>query len=105
MNLSELNTILKAAGYPVAYSHFKTIPSVPFVCYSVAYSSNFIADNQVTKRIDKVDIELYTDKKDIEAEQKIESILNEHGIPFQTVETYIDSEKLFQIIFEITLIY
>lgn len=104
MTLTELHTILEATGFPVAYSHFKTRPSVPFIAYSVAYSSNLTADNMTYKKISNVDIELYTDKKDLEAENTLETILNVNKIPFQTIENYIDSEKLFQTIYEITII-
>lgn len=104
MTLSELHAILEATGFPVAYSHFKTKPQPPFIAYSVAYSSNLTADNYVYKKVLNVDIELYTDKKDLMAENKLETLLNSNKLPFQTVENYISDEKLFQTIYEITLI-
>ena len=55
-----------------------------------------MADNQVHKEIDNVQIELYTDKKDQDAENKIATGLNDDEIPYQTTETFIESEKLFK---------
>jgi hypothetical protein len=109
MILSEIKTILEATGFPVAYSHFieaenLPVPDPPFICYLVAYSGNFIADNKVYKQIPTVQIELYTDKKDLEAEARVEAALDSNELPYQTTETYIDSEQLFQKLYEVRLI-
>lgn len=109
MNLVELRTILEATGIPVAYSHFvesvnDPIPSPPFICYLVVYSSNFSADNKTYKTIQNVQIELYTDRKDIEVENILEAVLDENEIPFGTTESFIESESLFQKIYEVRLL-
>lgn len=109
MTLAELNNILKATGYPVAYSHFtgtttNPIHDPPYITYLVAYSSNFIADNKVYQKINNAQIELYTIKKDLTAESTLETILDDNEIPYQTTETYIESEGLFQKIYEVRLI-
>lgn len=108
MTLAELNKLLKATGYPVAYSHFvaatdRPIPDPPYITYLVTYSSNFIADDKVHKQIQNVDIELYTNIKDLNSEAKLEAILDANEIPYNTTETYIESEKLFQKIYEVRL--
>lgn len=109
MTLAELNTILKATGYPVAYSHFtgtttNPIPDPPYITYLVAYSPNFIADNRTYKKIDAVQIELYTTKKDLAAEKKLEDLLDANDVPYNSDETFIESEGLFQKIYEVRLI-
>lgn len=109
MTLQEINMILKATGYPVAYSHFTAttnnpIPTPPYICYLSAYSSNFNADNKVYKEIDNLQIELYTTKKDLEAEKKIKDLLDENEIPYESTEAWIESENLFQKIYEVRLI-
>jgi hypothetical protein len=109
MNLQELHEILQATGMPVAYSHFtesdtEPLPTPPFVVYLCTYSSHFHADSKVYKYIDNVQIELYTSKKDLDAESRIEEVLNDNEIPFQTIETYIESEQLFQKIYEVRLV-
>ena len=108
MNLTELKTILEATGYPVAYSHFtetenEPLPSLPFIVYISTYSSNFMADNKVHKAIQNVQIELYSNQKDLEAEAKVEAVLDDHEIPFQTTEAYIEAEELYQKIYEMRL--
>lgn len=104
MNLAELKQILDVAGYPVAYSHFNAPPSPPYICYLVAYSSNFYADNKVLQKISNLQIELYTFKKDLTAEQKLENVLDDNDIPYESTEVFIESEKLFQKIYEVRLI-
>lgn len=104
MTLSELNTILKQTGYPVAYSHFNSKITIPFITYLVHYSSNFTADDKVYKKIDNVNIELYTNKKDLDAERKLEAILDENEIAYETTEEWIEKEKIFQRIYEVRLI-
>ena len=103
MSLVELKKLLDATGYPVAYSHFNESKPVPYITYLVTYSSNFHADNKVHKKIQNVDIELYTDKKDLQAELIVEDILDTNEIPYDTTETFIDSEMLFQKIYEVRL--
>lgn len=103
MTLSELNAILKSSGYPVTYSHFKDAQTPPFICYWSPYSPNFIADNKVYKKIDVVQIELYTTKKDLAAEKKLEDLLDANDLPYEPIESFIESEQLFQRIYEVRL--
>lgn len=108
MTLVELKKVLDATGLPVAYSHFTAtatnpLPKPPYITYLVSYSSNFIADNKVYKKIDNVQVELYTNKKDLVSENKLETQLDNSDIPYQSIETYIESEKLFQKIYEIKI--
>ena len=71
MTLEELNNILKETGYPVAYSHFKQRQTLPFITYLVEGTSNFFADDKVLLKVEQINIELYTSKKDLEAEKII----------------------------------
>lgn len=104
MTLIELVKLLKATGYPVAFSHFKQTPSVPFITYTTPDTDNFHADNMTYVKIINADIELYTNKKDLEAEQRIEALLEAAEIPWDAYQTYIESEKLFQKVYEIGVI-
>ncbi len=104
MTLAELKKLLDATGYPVAYSHFNEAKPVPYICYLVTYSPHLHADNKVYHKIDSVDIELYTDKKDLHAESVLEAILDSNDLPYEPIETFIESEKLFQKIYEVRLI-
>lgn len=104
MTLEELYLILKNTGLPVAYSHFNQKKSPPYITYLSAYSSNFIADNKVYKKSNNIQIELYTKYKDLEVEKKLEDLLDENEVVYETTEAWIESEKLFQRIYEVRLI-
>lgn len=98
MTLAELVTILKSTGYPVAYSHFNSdsVPPPPFITYRVDGSANYFADDRVHQKINNVLIELYTNKKDLSAETAVETALDANDLPYETTETWIESEMLFQ---------
>lgn len=108
MTLEQLALILQSTGLPVAYSHFvqsenEPLPQPPFITYLVAYSSNFGADNKVYYQIRNIAIELYTDTKDLEIERIVEQTLNDNELFYQSTESYIESEQLFQKIYEVRL--
>ena len=42
-------------------------------------------------------------EKDLEAEAIVEELLNENELPFYTSETFIDSEQIYQKIYEVRL--
>lgn len=63
-------------------------------------TDNFSADGVVYRAIDELNIELYSEEKDPEAEKKIADWLTENGLFFEKQEYYIESEKMFQVIFE-----
>lgn len=103
MTLAELYNILKSTGYQVTYSHFDNAQVTPYITYLVTYSSNMFADNKVHKKISNVQIELYTEKKDLSVEGKLEEILDANDLPYESTEAYIPSENLFQKIYEVRL--
>jgi hypothetical protein len=109
MTLVEFKLLLDQTGFLVTYSHFtptknNPVPNPPYICYLETISSNFNADNKVYKKIPNVQVELYTKKKDLDAEVNLEAILDSNEIPYETSESFIESEKLFQKIYEMRLI-
>lgn len=109
MTQAELYQALKAIGFPVAYSHFEDTPQnpapkPPFITYQFVYSSDVKADNQNYVEISNFQIELYTAKKDLAAEKLVQDKLKELKLPYMKIETYLESEKLYQVIYEIQLI-
>lgn len=103
MTLVELKNLLDATGYPVAYSHFNKPVEPPFIAYLVNNNPNFIADNKTYHKIKDIDIELYTTKKDESVEVVLEDLLDQHDIPYEPFELYVESEKLFQKTYEVRL--
>ena len=99
--MEELLQILNETQIPFAYHHFAEgeSPEPPFICYLLPGSKNFSADRKVYYKINEVHIELYTDLKDLAVEQKLEVVLDEHGIFYNKSETWIESEKLYEVLY------
>ncbi len=104
MTQKELFKALKETGLPVAYNHFINPPNPPYLVYLFSYSNDFMADDYNYEEIGNYQIELYTTKKDIENENKVENKLKEFELPYSKIETYIESEELFQILYQTILI-
>lgn len=99
--MEELLQILSDTQIPFAYHHFAEgeSPEPPFICYLLPGSNNFSADGKVYYKINEVHIELYTDLKDLAVEQQLEDVLDEHGIFYNKSETWIESEKLYEVLY------
>lgn len=97
MTLNDLYKELKQElKIPVAYDHFEESPSVPFIAYVDEGKSVFIADRNVYTKKTKIRIELYTEEKDIELEEKLEELFYKKNIIFDDDATvYISKEKLY----------
>ena len=93
--------IMEALRLPFAYDHFTEgeSPEPPFVCFLLPGSNNFSADGRVYHKITIVHIELYTDLKDPELESHLEAVLDECGIFYDKTEVWIDSEKLYEVLY------
>jgi len=100
--VKELISILKEADIPFAYDHFAEgeSPKPPFICYRMPQSENFAADGMTYFKIDGVSVELYTDVKDPTLERRIEDILDIHSIFYNKSETWIESEKLYEVLYQ-----
>lgn len=103
MTLTEFAQKLNGLGYPVAYSHFSTTKTPPFICYLVTDGDTFSADNKPLHESTNVDVELYVKNKSISIENQIKNLLTENELPWSYAETFIEAEGVFQCVFSITL--
>ena len=85
MTYENVIEMLEEAGLPLAYDHFAEgeSPEPPFLIFLFPGTDNVFADDTVYQKIDELNIELYTDKKDPEknsnSEAKVPSKQNENG--------------------------
>ena len=100
--MDKIISILNEIGLPYAYDHFSEgeSPNPPFICYLLPGSDNFAADGRVYYKIDGVHIELYTDYKNTELELKVEEVLDRYNIFYDKSEVWIDSEKLYEVMYQ-----
>lgn len=106
MDEKTLFQLLKSTGMPVAYRRFvvddnNPPPQPPFLIYLFSYSSNFSADNKVYQKVPRYQVELYTTKKDPATEKILEDLFDANDIYWEKTETWLESEGLYQVIYEI----
>lgn len=103
--MKKVVNMLKEINLPYAYDHFGegNAPNLPFICYLYTGSDNFSADGRVYLKKNQVNIELYTDKKAVTLEQTVEDVLDRYGIFYNKSEVYIESEKLYEVLYQFTL--
>lgn len=103
--MKRIAELIKRMGLPFAYDHFAEgeYPAPPFICYLTPGSDNFAADGRAYYKINIVNIELYTDTKDPSVEQKVESVLDANGIFYEKTEVWIESEKLYEVLYQFEL--
>lgn len=101
MDEAALNALLKTTGLPVAYHHFTSGVSPPYIVYLVKDGEARGSDERNEIKQATYLVELYTVKKDPELQASLETLFNERGIDYQVFETYIESERLFQVTYTI----
>ena len=102
MTKKDVVTMLKGIGYPVAYDHFAEgeSPKPPFIVYLYPNADNFAADGSAYFKQDILHVEVYTDKKDITLEERVEAVFDEHGLFYSKSETWIPSEKMYEVLYQ-----
>jgi hypothetical protein len=98
MKLTDIHAILVSTGYPVAFSHFETSSPLPYLVYLTPYSVNTYTDDTVAVSATHYQVELYTDKKDVTAERKVEDALA--VFCWEKSQDYLSEEKMFRTIYE-----
>lgn len=107
MTYQDVLGMLDETGLPSAYHHFAEgeSPDPPFLVFLFPESDNFGADNRVYQKIDVLNIELYTDRKDPEIEADVEAVLSNHDLFYNKSEVWIESEKMYEVLYQVRIIY
>ena len=94
MDEKEMKSFLDKAGLPVAYSHFPDNQKPPFICFLSNKKAEGCDNRNSLYRYD-YSVELYTEKKDIKYEEKLEGLLNRLGIPFSSETVWLAESNIF----------
>ena len=94
--------MIEEVKLPYAYHHFVEgeSPDPPFLVFLYPNSDNFAADGMVYFKVNRLNIELYTDLKDVELEETVEAVLDKHGIFYEKSEVWIESENLYEVLYQ-----
>jgi hypothetical protein len=74
--------------------------SATFLIFLSPGENTFSADNSMYFSFKMLDIELYTDVKNPELENQIEEVLKRHEIYYTKSEVWIESERLYEVLYE-----
>ena len=87
MSHGDVLEMMEEMGLPFAYGHFVEgeAPEPPFAVFLYPRADNFSADGIA---------------KDPELEEAVEAVLLRHGIFYGKSEVWIESEKLYEVLYE-----
>ena len=104
MTYLDLMEALRELDLDVAYGEFKQSTSPPFCIVLEDENDDLYADNSNHKKITSCSIEYYNDIKHPPTEEMIEDKLDEMGLTYQKRGTPIESESMFQIVYDLQII-
>lgn len=94
----------QAKPVPVAYNTFISNKGInpPFIVYRETGVDTFKADSKTYYRPRNFEIELVTEVKDVDLQDKLEKLLNDNNIPFDTTdEVWDEEERIYHNFYEI----
>lgn len=102
MTYEEINEMMMEIGLPFAYHHFAEgeSPNPPFTLFLSPRENTFSADNLMYHSFKDINLELYTDVKAPETEERVEDVLLQNNIYYTKTETWIESERLYEVLYE-----
>lgn len=97
MTVKEIQTMIAGTGLTNAYHHFDegNPAKPPYIRWYFNGIDDMYADNINFQSIPELRIELYTDYKDFENENTIETALKTAGIAYDKLDSYIDKEQMY----------
>lgn len=103
--MEELYALLQTTNIPVVYRAWtgQDVPPLPWLCYLETNSDNFGADNVVYSSAQEILVELYSAQKSPELEDRVEAVLTGAEIYWEKTETYIESQRCYQVAYDITV--
>ena len=107
MTYDEIVNMIDETGLPNAYDHFAEgeAPDPPYLVFMLSGRDDFPADNKAYLKVTTLTLELYTEYKDPETEAQVDAVLESHEILYDKFESWIDSEKLYQVTYEMEVIF
>lgn len=105
MNTIEaLKASLETLGFPVGYGSFEEATDPPCIVLMDMGNDDLIADNEIFVSMKDINVELYFRYKDTQLENDLETKLKQLGFVHKSYgDTWIQSEEMYQRIYEIQL--
>ena len=101
MDYDELLAILAPVEIPWAYHHWDSPPPPPYGVYLEGPYETLYADNQNYLNVHTIRLEIYSSVRDPALDTRVEAALTAGGLTYEADFTYLESEGLYESIFEI----
>lgn len=102
----EIETMMESMDLPLAYYQFDegTAQAPPYVVFFYSTDSDVFADDSNYVDKEQLNVELYTRYRDFDLEKQVEAILESNGFTYGKEASFIESERLYQIAYEMEVI-
>lgn len=102
----EIKIMMESMDLPLAYYQFDegTAQTPPYVVFFYSQDSDVYADNKNFVDKEQLNVELYTRYRDFDLEKQVEAVLESNDFTYDKQASFIDSEKLYQIAYEMEVI-
>lgn len=97
MTLPELKELLKRLGMPVGYYQWAAgqVPELPYILYYSDEDNNFFADDIVYSTGHAVTVEVYSQNKDLELEERVKELLRKNDIAYESYGDFLKTEDMY----------
>jgi hypothetical protein len=105
MTFQEIKTMLAETALPATYYSWPEddpqhpVPPLPYLVWYLPETENFAADDENYKRIETLNVELYTKTKDFETEAAVEAVFNSWNLIWDRSESFLDSETMYEVLY------
>ena len=102
MSADEIVAMIERMYLPYAYHHYAEgeTPALPYLIYTYPQSIPYAADDGVYVQGSSLQLELYSETRDLPIERRIEHMLDVNDLVYRKSEVYIESEQLYEVIYE-----
>lgn len=101
MTFKQIKELIESIGLPFNYYQWETgqAPALPYILFYYPERNDFIADGKNYQHIVRLNIELYTAKKDFAKEAQVEAVLETAEIIYDKEEQYIPDERMYEVLY------
>lgn len=100
MTYEEIYDALCETRFPVTMNFWDgTPPALPYIVFELPENNDFVADGINYAEIVRLDVGLYTKRKDLELEATVEAVLTEHFGAFFKSSEYVSNDHLQETIY------
>lgn len=104
VTIEEFSKELNKIDIPSAYGVFQEEQNLPFILYDTDDTESLYADNITYASIENIKLELYTQFRDDDAEDKIKKLLDANELAYEKSTEYISDQRTRKTTFYFSLI-